>query len=301
VIISPNLTDPVILPKFLLLLVATFPLFIYTFKAAKLKKFDFRRLASWEILNNNTILVFVSLFLFIHGLSALVSPSPTTGVFGVSGRRNGFLTYLAFFLLFLMARRFANKDSLNSFFLALSCVGGFEAIYMLIQKIGIDPAPWSFVYPNTMIGTLGNPDFASAFVALSIPATGYLIYANLKDKRKAAIFLGVLLAQITALAISRVYQGPMALAIAGLIACASFFWFTKTSLPYRVVVLSSVVLSGIVATLGVLGQGPLSSIFAKQSCAALVRNSAQKARNLIVFTFCAMAKYSHHTKASAWL
>ena len=264
-VISPNLTDPVILPKFLVLLSITVPLFIYTFKADKLKRFDFGDLASWEFLKKNTILVFVSLFLFIHGLSALVSPSPTTAFFGLSGRRNGFLTYLAFFLLFLMARRFANKESLNSFFFALSCVGGFEAIYMLIQKIGLDPAPWSFVYPNTMIGTLGNPDFASAFVALSTPATGYLMYANLKDKRKAAIFLGVFLIQIASLLVSKVYQGPMALTIAGLITCALLVWFTKTSLPYRLVVLSSVVLSGIVATLGVLGQGPMSSIFAKQS------------------------------------
>lgn len=265
VVISPNLTDPVILPKFLLLLVVTLPLFIYTFKVDGLKRFNLGRLTSWESLRNNTILVFATLFLSIHALSALVSQSPTTAVFGVTGRRNGFLTYLAFFLLFLMARRFANRESLNGLLFALSCVGGFEAIYMLIQKIGLDPAPWSFVYPNTMIGTLGNPDFASAFVALSTPATGYLIYSHIKDKKKAAIFLGVFLTQITALLVSKVYQGPMALAISGFVACASLVWFTNKGLPYRVAVVSSVLLSGLVATLGVLGQGPLSSIFAKQS------------------------------------
>jgi O-antigen ligase len=264
-VISPNLTDPVILPKFLLLLVVTLPLFIYTFKANELKRFNLGRLASWEFLRNNAILVFATLFLSIHALSSLVSQSPTTAVFGVSGRRNGFLTYLALFLFFVMARRFANKESLNGLFFSLSCVGGFEAIYMLIQKIGLDPAPWSFVYSNTMIGTLGNPDFASAFVALSTPATGYLIYSNIKDKKKAAIFLGVFLTQITALLVSKVYQGPMALAIAGFVACASLVWFTKRSQPYRLVVLSSVLLSGLVAILGVLGNGPLSSIFAKQS------------------------------------
>jgi len=264
-VISPNLTDPVILPKFLLLLVVTLPLFIYTFKVDELKRFDFGRLASLEYLRNNTILLFATLFLSIHALSALVSQSPTTGVLGVSGRRNGFLTYLAFFLLFLMARRFANRESLSGLLFALSCVGGFEATYMLIQKIGLDPAPWSFVYANTMIGTMGNPDFASAFVALSTPATGYLIYSHVKDKKKAAIFLGVFLTQITALLVSKVYQGPMALAIAGFVACASLVWFTKKGHQYRLLVASSVLLSGLVATLGVLGQGPLSSIFAKQS------------------------------------
>jgi O-antigen ligase len=264
-VISPNLTDPVLLPKFLLLLVVTLPLFIYTFKANELKRFNLGRLTSWEFLRSNTISVFATLFLSIHALSTVVSQSPTTAVFGVSGRRNGFLTYLAFFLLFLMARRFANKESLNGFFFALSCVGGFEATYMLIQKVGLDPAPWSFVYANTMIGTLGNPDFASAFVALSTPATGFLIYSHVKDKKKAAIFLGVFLTQITALLVSKVYQGPMALAIAGFVACASLVWFTKKGLQYRLVVVSSVLLSGLVATLGVLGQGPLSSIFTKQS------------------------------------
>ena len=264
-VISPNLTDPVMLPKFLLLLIVTLPLFIYTFKVDELKRFNLGRLTSWESLRNNTILVFATLFLSIHALSALVSQSPSTAVFGVSGRRNGFLTYLAFFLLFLMARRFANRESLSGLLFALSCVGGFEAIYMLIQKIGLDPAPWSFVYANTMIGTLGNPDFASSFVALSTPATAFLLYSNIRDKKKAPIFLGVFLTQITALLVSKVYQGPMALAIAGFVACASLVWFTKRSLLYRGVVLLSIVLSGLVATLGVLGQGPLSSIFAKPS------------------------------------
>jgi len=264
-VISPNLTDPVILPKFLLLLVVTLPLFIYTFKEDELNRFDLRRLASREFLRNNTILLFAALFLSIHAFSAMVSQSPTTAVFGLSGRRNGFLTYLALFLLFLMARRFANKESLKSLFFSLSCVGGFEATYMLIQKIGLDPAPWSFVYANTMIGTLGNPDFASAFVALSTPATVYLIYSNIKDQKKAGIFLGVFLTQVTALLVSRVYQGPMALAIAGFVACASLVWFTKKGPPYRVAVVSSVLLSGLVAFLGVLSQGPLASIFAKQS------------------------------------
>jgi O-antigen ligase len=264
-VISPNLTDPVLLPKFLLLLVVTLPLFIYTFKANELKRFNLGRLASRDFLRNNTILVFATLFLLIHALSTVVSQSPTTAVFGVSGRRNGFLTYLAFFLLFLMARRFANKESLNGFFFALSCVGAFEAMYMLIQKIGLDPAPWSFVYANTMIGTLGNPDFASAFVALSTPATGYLIYLNIRDKKKVAMFFGLFLTQITALLVSKVYQGPMALAIAGFVACASLVWFTKKGLQYRLVVVSTVLLSGLVAILGVLGKGPLASIFAKRS------------------------------------
>jgi hypothetical protein len=164
-----------------------------------------------------------------------------------------------------MARRFGNKESLNGFLFALSCVGGFEAIYMLLQKIGLDPAPWSFVYANTMIGTLGNPDFASAFVALSTPATGYLIYLNIRDQKKTIVFLGVFLTQVTALLVSKVYQGPMALVIAGFVACASLVWFTKKGLQYRLMVVSSVLLSGLVVTLGVLGQGPLSSIFAKQS------------------------------------
>jgi len=263
--ISPNLTDPVILPKFLVLLSITVPLFIYTFKADKLTRFDFGQLASWEFLKNNTILVFSSLFLFIHGLSALVSPSPTTAFFGLSGRRNGFLTYLAFFLLLLMVRRFANKESLSSFFFALSCVGAFEAIYMLIQKIGLDPAPWSFVYSNTMIGTLGNPDFASAFVALSTPATGYLVYLNIKDKKKVATFLILLLTQITALLVSDVYQGPMALALAFFTACAFLVLFVKANFKSKVLVITGVCISAIVTILGVLGNGPLSSIFAKRS------------------------------------
>jgi hypothetical protein len=164
-----------------------------------------------------------------------------------------------------MVRRFANKESLSGFFFALSCVGGFEAVYMLIQKMGLDPAPWSFVYANTMIGTLGNPDFASAFVALSTPATGFMIYSSIRDKKKAAMFVGVFLSKITALLFSNVYQGPMALAMAGLISCALLVWFNKKGLQYRLVVVSSVVLSGLVATLGVLGQGPLTSIFAKRS------------------------------------
>ena len=265
VIISPNLTDPVILPKFLVLLVISFPLFIYTFRNRPLKNLPMSHFVSWSFFRGNPLLVLVSFFLILHGVSALVSQSPTTGLFGVSGRRNGFLTYFAFFVLFLLARRFANKEALNGFFFALSCVGGFESIYMLMQKCGMDPVPWSFVYPNTMIGTLGNPDFASAFVALSIPATAYLVYLNVREKKKAAIFLSLLLTQIVSLFVSKVYQGPMALAIAVFAASASLVWFTKSNLKYKVIVVAGVGVAGLITVLGVLGNGPLSSIFAKPS------------------------------------
>ena len=265
VIISPNLTDPVILPKFLVLLTIAFPLFIYTLKNGPLKKLPTSHFVSWSFFRGSPLLVLASLFLILHGVSALVSQSPTTGLFGVSGRRNGFLTYFAFFALFLLARRFANKEVLNGFFFALSCVGGFESIYMLMQKFGMDPVPWSFVYPNTMIGTLGNPDFASAFVALSIPATAYLVYLNVKEKKKAAIFLSLLLTQIVSLLVSKVYQGPMALAIAVFAASASLVWFTKSNLKYKVIVVAGVGVAGLITVLGVLGNGPLSSIFAKPS------------------------------------
>ena len=265
VIISPNLTDPVILPKFLILLIIAFPLFFYTLRNNSLKKLTMSHFASWSFFRGNPLLVLASLFLILHGVSALMSQSSTTGLFGVSGRRNGFLTYVAFFLLFLLARKFANKEALNGFFFTLSYIGGFEATYMLIQKIGLDPVPWSFVYPNTMIGTLGNPDFASAFLALSVPATAFLLYSNLRDKKKKAIFLSLLLVQVIALLISKVYQGPMALAIAIFIASACFVWFVKPNLKYKVIVVAGVCIAGLITILGVLGNGPLSSIFAKQS------------------------------------
>jgi hypothetical protein len=84
VIISPNLTDPVMLPKFLVLLIIAFPLFIYTFRNDPSKRLPVSFFVTKSFFKGNPLVVLVTLFLFLHGVSALVSHSPITGIFGVS-------------------------------------------------------------------------------------------------------------------------------------------------------------------------------------------------------------------------
>ena len=62
-VISPNLTDPVILPKFLLLLVVTLPLFIYTFKVDELKRFGLTDGLSNYFISYSTRFLFAKILL----------------------------------------------------------------------------------------------------------------------------------------------------------------------------------------------------------------------------------------------
>ncbi len=95
-------------------------------------------------------------------------------LFGVTGRNLGYFHY--FFLIILLAVAFLMSDvaRVKVFLSSLLPLGLFESFYGLVQKFGLDPLPWK--NPDSwMLGTFGNPNYLSSFLALSCIASFFSI------------------------------------------------------------------------------------------------------------------------------
>jgi hypothetical protein len=264
-LVFPIFTDPVNLPKFIFLMSSAFSLAYYAG--------DLKQLKEQSILSNGLIqsikkqpLTF-SLLLFVIGVfaSSVFSPSPLTGIFGLPGRRNGFLTYLALFLVFLVAQKFSSKTSLLHYLQAFAFVGSIQATYMIIQYLGLDPLPWDVVYENRMFGTLGNPNFSSAFLAMSLPAMLYCAVSKHNSRRIRYYFRISVAMSFVAITLAGVYQGPLSLAISGALTLIVWAKFSAISskLKYFLFTIFAVAISSVF--LGVLKIGPLSAVFTKST------------------------------------
>ena len=124
----------------------------------------------------NRLITYVSLLLPISmAITLLTSDAPLTQqLFGTYGRNTGFLNYFCLSVIFLGVA-IASKKSFKKYFL-YAVIGTLlvNSSYGLIQAIGKDWANWISAY-SPVVGTLGNPDFISAFLGfISSFTIGYL-------------------------------------------------------------------------------------------------------------------------------
>ena len=264
-LVIPKFTDPVNLPKFVILMATSFSLayFARLISIQELRSFDPKK--SLRILFHHPVTLSLLVFLIMVLASTTFSQSPLIGLFGLSGRRNGFFTYLALFVLFLLAAKSNTRFSLHYFMKTLALVGSIESTYMLIQYLNIDPLPWDSAFDNNMFGTLGNPNFSSAFLAMSFPAIIFCVFSkSIPVKQRVFFSVGAVLS-LSAITLAGVYQGPLSLAVSATIVFALFI--AKSTYTKSVKMLSNLFVSSsiVVLSLGILKIGPLAPVFLKDS------------------------------------
>lgn len=193
---------------------------------------------------------------------AIVGPHGTTALLGATGRNSGLLAYFAALILFLAILRAFDAPSTALIGAAVLSGGLFTALYGLLQYAGGDPIPWSNPF-NPIIGTLGNPDFASAYLGIALPLSvwGALSTRLPMAARVAAAVTGGLCA-VTAI-LSSAVQGP----IAGAVGCAVVLLAVSLDLEGRVrrralTGLGAAAAAGIgVLLLGIASIGPAAQFF----------------------------------------
>jgi O-antigen ligase len=264
-LVLPAFTDPVNLPKFIFLVSTSFSLayFAGIVSIKALRNFNIKQY--WPTILRQPITLSLIVFLISIFASSMFSESPLIGFFGLSGRRNGFLTYFTLFVLFLVAYKLASRATLIYFLNVMACIGIFQSVYMLLQFLNFDPIAWDNAYENKMFGTLGNPNFSSAFLAMSFPAIAFCTFSKLYSNKYRVFYgLGMLL-NLTALYFAGVYQGPLSLVIS--LVVVLLIYVLKNSQSRKIKVLSYCIFlfSGVIFVLGVLSIGPLKSIFLKSS------------------------------------
>jgi O-antigen ligase len=250
--------DPINLPKMTVLGITSFALVGTLFNG---------QVAS-SIRSQKVLTILVGLFIF-QGLLVLVLSGRNLieGLYGVSGRNTGFVTYLSFSIVLFVASQLASTSFIKSYQLVFIIVGLTLLIYGFIQYFGLEPFPYINAYQNNVFGTFGNPNFQSAFMGIF----GSLLFALALDQKNSLrtrlMFVLIAFAAIYGIFITNSWQGFFNLtAGVGVALVLNFYRLRKNIIAGALLVIGSAL--GVLVFLGLLNQGPLASILQKASLSA---------------------------------
>lgn len=202
----PALADPVNVVKLTVLVIAALTLLLLS----ALRVIRSRILAVPRSVATYAAVALALAFL----LSALVAPNTTMAVVGTYGRNSGLMAYAAALVLFFVGVRAWTAATSHVLALGLLASGLFTAMYGLLQYAGIDAIRWANPY-NPIIASLGNPDFASAYLGMCVPAAAWGALWQRWPLPWRVLSGLVALACLAAAVLSQAVQGPLA-AAAGL-------------------------------------------------------------------------------------
>ena len=130
------------------------------------------------IFSNKQIKIYSYLLLAFIGSAVLTTAATDfkyVGILGETQRRNGLLTYLALALIALAGAVFIRFFNAMRLYFATFITGVIFASYAFMQTTGRDFIKWNNPY-NAIIGTVGNPNFASALMAIMGTVTFTILF-----------------------------------------------------------------------------------------------------------------------------
>ena len=255
-LISPNTNlDPINIIKFTCLvigagyLIADYPLVITNFK-----------------INGKAYRIFVCATLFgilYQFIGLIITDAPIwQKIFGAFGRNTGLLTYFALAVIVLIASTLREVSQVLVIIKLFIYVLVFEIIYGIIQWLGLDPYSWKNLY-NPILGTLGNPNFSSAYFGIASGLILPLIFSKVLSI-KFMILLAICYPILFFLTVaSDSWQGTGLVLIAA--ALYFLYWIRSSeklsSLGFPLVLIYGLI--SILAVLGFRGDGPLGQFLNK--------------------------------------
>jgi len=254
--INPRFEDPFNSPKFIILIILT--AFILGSCLVNINKRN-----SWELYQTFKLPFTLSVwFLLSLTLSTIGSDNLFTSFFGEYQRKNGFLSYFCLTVIFIYGVLFSRQSYLGGFYKIVLFTGFIFTSYGILQDNGIDFVKWNNPY-NSIITTLGNPNFSSAVG--SIIAMLVVIIAMSKQFNLIYRSLGlvVFIMCLYIIAQSQSRQGIVSLA-AGLIFFATvYFWYRNKKIGLAIGFIGSLI--GAFSVLGMLQLGPMERFLYKDS------------------------------------
>jgi len=218
-----------------------------------------------SVQKNKVDLIFISLlsFFLLSGVNAVVfSDSILVALIGETQRRNGFLAYLALSLIALTASWLITFNSSKNLFRISILTGVVFSFYGIIQMSGNDPVSWNNPY-NAVIATVGNPNFASALMAVfSVLAFSILFVKTFSITFKVLAMICIAMS-VSAIVSSNSRQGLVSLAFA--IAFFSSIYLYSIQRKFGWIVISLSALFSALAIAGMLQKGPLATLLYKPS------------------------------------
>jgi O-antigen ligase len=252
---NQNFEDPFNTPKLVLLLITAGWLSGHILNYYKKSKISVNSSEFW-------LLILISIFIISQIFALLFTEIFIVGFVGDTQRRNGFLGYFALTLILLFTSIRVNifyslRLIKSSVFIALVL-----SFYGLLQLSGRDFVKWDNPY-NSMISTLGNPNFASALLAILTIMLTLLLFIKCIPNIYKILSVLVIVSSMTAIIRSDSRQGLLVI-VFGLM----FYLVVYTSFHYKrirsIVALTTIACFGLI-TFGMLQIGPLSSYLYKSS------------------------------------
>jgi O-antigen ligase len=206
--------------------------------------------------------IILGLFLVALLLSVFATDNKYLALFGETQRRLGFLTYFCLVVLILYVMQKMNFKNIKLTPTVMSILGFFFAAYGQLQNAGEDFVSWNNPY-NSIIGTLGNPNYAGAFMAImAVGAFGLSLAKEISNTFRIFHFLNTLFIVYT-IFLSNARQGLVSFLIgAGIISVLILYYKKKI---YGLLSLTIYIFLGITAILGMLQIGPLTNLLYKNS------------------------------------
>ena len=259
-VVAPyTLLDPINLPKLCTLAffsIVALSLFIPVFKDMLTSRF-------------RAVIVTSLIFVLQIVLVLIFSGATLNGqIYGTHGRNTGALAYVCLTFLLVGSVLIADRDFLKKFVSMTLIVGLILIVYGNVQYLNLDPLPFKTVYTvNAPVGTLGNPDFQSAFMGM-IAVVCLTMALNARYQRLirfALVLLGI--SSIAVIYQTLAKQGYFAL-MAG-IGVVGILWLFMTKRKVLGIATAGVgIAAGGLVSLGLANMGPLASYLYKGSLEA---------------------------------
>ena len=217
------------------------------------------------IFENNPIRIYSSLLL-TFALSAIAATLfmdfKYVGIFGETQRRNGLLTYLALSVIGLAASMVIRIFNVKRIYFATLVTASIFAIYAFLQATGRDFVNWNNPY-NSIIGTVGNPNFASAVMSVMGVVIFSLIFVKGINLIYRVCSAGISVALMLLIIQSDSRQGILSFLIGAGVFCVIFLFGKNKVLG--VLSLICGLIAAIFSILGMLQIGPLQELLYKRS------------------------------------
>ena len=209
-----------------------------------------------------TLFTLSALFFAALVITFIATDNKYVGFFGESSRRTGFIAYIALTIFFLVAALVVRFKDLARFDLVVLISSTFIGLYGCLQHFKIDPIKWNNPY-NSVLSTLGNPDFASAVMGiLAVLCAGIVLNTSAASFKRMWALALVLLLFITVL-FSLARQGLLA-AVLGL-GLIFLIWAYQKNKYFGHLVSIGGIFAVLLGIFGMLNNGPFAKYLYKAS------------------------------------
>lgn len=247
--------DPFNTPKFIILFVLSGWLLGHIFN-------HYRRVHSHISRKEFIFLVIPVIFIVTQLWALFFTDIFIVGLIGDTQRRNGFLSYFALTIVLIFCMTSVNYYYALRVLKSAIIVGIILCSYGLMQITGNDFVSWNNPY-NSMIATVGNPNFASSLLALISLIALFSLFNNEFSKVYKTVAACVIFVSLYLIVVSRSRQGLLVMSFAILFYFTVFVFINFRNFRIPVIITSLVVTA--LAILGMLQIGPLSSVLYKSS------------------------------------